>query len=388
MANNKVIYGNTTIMDITDTTAEAADVANGQVFYDRAGVRTVGTGNYMDKVSNPTADDILVTDANGQAVDSGVDIGDVAMAADIPGEATDTVAGTVKLNPNEAVTLNADGQLDVGGRLGAFPGTTGIFHSKDRAPRQVGDFSFLITDAIGMNLKAPRSLALVTGNNITLNASHAAGSTEYRMANNYANRITASGLVGGYLALNEAAAKENQIVAVTSVQIDGQSFTPSSAPNDSSKPIVIKTEATVNPDSAVTQLRSFGSITGGYCSEYLGQQISGASGASFVMGQSVTCATGNMNAVVGQAIYNNGNGNALFGRQMISRKNRWFMSGTGHDNTNGISEAGVALGQWSDIQSDTAFVIGNGTNHVTRSNLFEIKTNGDVYVNGTKLNVP
>ena len=84
MANNKVVYGNTTIMDITDTTAEASDVANGQVFYDRSGVRTVGTGNYMDKVSNPTADDILVTDANGQAVDSGVSINDVAMATDIP----------------------------------------------------------------------------------------------------------------------------------------------------------------------------------------------------------------------------------------------------------------------------------------------------------------
>ena len=74
MANNKVVYGGTTIMDITDTTAEAADVAAGKVFYGRDGVRTTGSGNYMDKVSNPTADDILVTDANGQAVDSGADI--------------------------------------------------------------------------------------------------------------------------------------------------------------------------------------------------------------------------------------------------------------------------------------------------------------------------
>ena len=77
MANNKVIYGNTTIMDITDTTAEASDVAAGKVFYGNDGVRTVGTGasgNYMELVSNPTANDILVTDANGQAVDSGVQL--------------------------------------------------------------------------------------------------------------------------------------------------------------------------------------------------------------------------------------------------------------------------------------------------------------------------
>lgn len=302
--------------------------------------------------------------------------------------ATDAVLGLVKLNPSEAVTLNANNQLDVGGRLGAFSGTTGIFHSKDRAPRAVGDFSFLITDAIGMNLNAARTLALTTGNNITLNGSHAAGSTEYRMTNNYANRIIASGLVNGYLALSEASAKANQIIAISSVTIDGQSFTPDSSGNVSSKPIVIKTATTVNPDSAVTQLRAFGTVTGGYCSEYLGQQVSGAAGVSLVMGQGVMCASGNMNAVVGQSIYNSGNGNALFGRQLISRKNRWFMSGTGHDNTNGASEAGVALGQWSLISSDTAFAIGNGTSHTARKNLFEIKSNGDVYVNGTKLNVP
>ena len=55
--------------------------------------------------------------------------------------ATSSDYGMVKLNPNEAVTLNSDGQLDVGGRLGAFSGTTGIFHSKDREPRSVKDFS-------------------------------------------------------------------------------------------------------------------------------------------------------------------------------------------------------------------------------------------------------
>lgn len=77
MAKNKVVFGDTTIMDITDTTAEAADVALGKVFYGNDGVRRSGTGNYMDKVSNPTADDILVTDANGQAVDSGVSLDDV-----------------------------------------------------------------------------------------------------------------------------------------------------------------------------------------------------------------------------------------------------------------------------------------------------------------------
>lgn len=44
MANNKVALADGTVLiDITDTTAEAADVVSGKVFYTKAGVRAVGT---------------------------------------------------------------------------------------------------------------------------------------------------------------------------------------------------------------------------------------------------------------------------------------------------------------------------------------------------------
>ena len=43
MANNKVIYYGTTLMDITDTTATSEDVLNNKYFYDANGVRTQGS---------------------------------------------------------------------------------------------------------------------------------------------------------------------------------------------------------------------------------------------------------------------------------------------------------------------------------------------------------
>ena len=383
MANNKVVFGDTTIMDITDTTAEPVDVAEGKVFYDKGGNRVAGTGNYMDKVTDPVVNHILIVDANGQAIDSGILITDKANVADLPGLATELIAGLVKLNPSESVTLNANGQLDVGGRLGAFSGTTGIFHSKDREPRQVNDFSFLITDAKGMNLAASRDLAIATGVNLTLTKSHAAGSTTYTVANTYANRIACSVLAnGGYVAQSEAWSLENQIVAVSSVTIDGSAYTPDSSANDSTKPITITVATTANPTSAVTALRVFGGVTGGYCSEYIGQCVGGSVGASLVIGQRVYSKS-NVNAIVAADVYNAGNGNALFGRLHISAKNRWFMAGSGHDNTNGRSEAGAAVGQYSLIDANTLFAVGNGTSHTARSNAFEVKADGRVKSSGT-----
>lgn len=43
MAINKVVYGNTTLIDISDTTADPSDVVQGKYYYDKSGVKQLGT---------------------------------------------------------------------------------------------------------------------------------------------------------------------------------------------------------------------------------------------------------------------------------------------------------------------------------------------------------
>lgn len=55
MAINKVIYGGNVLIDITDTTAVAADVLSGKYYYGRDGVKTQGTCTYNADTSDATA---------------------------------------------------------------------------------------------------------------------------------------------------------------------------------------------------------------------------------------------------------------------------------------------------------------------------------------------
>lgn len=369
MANNKVIYGNTTIMDITDTTAEAADVAAGKVFYANSGVRSVGTGNYMDKVTDPVDGHVLITDSNGQAEDSGVPIGEVVTTDDL---ATDNTAGILKTNAAKNITLNADGQLEVGGRIGQFSGTTGLFAPDNREPRMVNDYSFLITDAMGMDMTSNRAFALVTGLGTTCKSA-AAGTTEYHVSNTYANRIACKMAENGYASRDEATSKIEQIVPVVSVTIDGQAFTPDSASDDTTKDIVIVTESTLNPDAAITNIRLFGKMTS-YATAHIGNGVaSWGGGRNLLLGGGLSKdGNGNDNCVVANNAYVNGNGNGVFGRWHIARKNRGFLAGSGHDTTNAKGEGVSAVGVFSLIDSNTLFAVGNGTSATSRSNAFEV----------------
>ena len=380
MAKNKVVFGDTTIMDITDTTAEASDVANGQVFYDRGGVRTVGTGNYMDKVTNPTADDILVTDANGQAVDSGVAIGSVAMAADLPGQATDSVLGLVKLNPNESVDLNANGQLTVGGRLGQYP-NGGVFYPTTIEPTEVKSSSFLMTDGAKNLSLGSRQFGIMAGANLTCKSA-AAGATQYRLSNTQINRFACFAGKNGRLAIDQTDASTNGTALITDISFaNGNPISAYFGITESDNDIIITVESTVNPSAATTKLRIYGTSTSN--DVLIAGQGCGASGGKAIsLGQSCF-AGGNQNIAFGNSSITTANNSVAFGHTHLVNKQFCFAAGQGHDFTNASNGSG-AVGIASDLKSDTLFAVGNGvfagTGAITRSNALEVTADGGVIV--------
>lgn len=306
-----------------------------------------------------------------------------ATKVDVDAVATDSTLGLVKTNSQQNITVDTNGNLQVGGRIGQFEGTTGLFAPNNREPRMVSDYSFLITDAMGMELSTTRAFAVVSGLGVSgINA--AAGTTEYHVPNTYSNRIICKMAENGYASKDEATSQAELIVPVVSVTIDGQAFTPDSTSDDPSKDIVITTQSTLNPDSAITGIRLFGKMTS-YSTAHLGNGIgSWGGGRNLFIGGGITKdGSGNDNCVVANAAYVNGNGNGVFGRWHIARKNRGFLAGSGHDTTNAKGEGVSAVGVFSLIDASTLFAVGNGTSATNRINAFEItdKNNGTAKVN-------
>lgn len=428
MAKNKVIFGDTTIMDITDTTAEAADVADGKVFYGNDGVRTVGTGNYGDATLHITGDH---TGASVNSVDDGAkhfscsastvdegywnlymsnasgytsvdtptieyvnnELAKKADTTDIPtmtseltndgdgthnfvtfgDEATSSEYGVIKTNPNQNIDVNANGQLEVGGRLGQTA-NGGLYNPVSINPENVGAYSLLMSDASGLYLGST-SFACAKGAGLGLKGSHAAGSTVYRVTNSYSNRFIAAAMKGGYAAL-DAAAAATKTVKVTSVKFaNGNDISVYSGPTESDNDIIVTLEESVNPDSAATQIRGYGYMAAQsiYVGQLVGNGGNGGNGQKCIaLGQALSSCANN-SICVGNGIYNTQRA-FLFGASLINTKQNAFMAGANHDSRNGKNGV-AAVGIASDIGATTAFAVGNGTNENNRSNIFEVRDN-------------
>ena len=286
-------------------------------------------------------------------------------------QATDSALGLVKTNSTDGISLNASGQLDIGGRLGQFP-DGGLYYPTTAAPSAVGLYSLMMGDAVNLGCNN-RNFILFGGMGITLKSSHAAGSTTYRVRNTFANRFIAMAMKGGRATLNADTAPQ-YTVAITSIKFaDGTDVYPHSGPTESNNDIIITTAISANPDSATTAIRGYGSWTSTDIVS-VGQNNGSGNGKTLMVGQNLR-GEANQNVLIGNSIFSSGANSAMFGHSHVNRKQFAMLAGRGHDSSSG-SDGVSAVGQWSIIDSNTAFAVGNGTTVTARSNAFEVTKDG------------
>ena len=331
-----------------------------------------------------------MTDANGQAIDSGVQITDKANVSDLPSQATDLVLGLVKTNANQSISLNADGQLEVGGRLGQFP-DGGVYYPVTIEPTSVGASTFMMTDGAKNLSLAGRTFGIMAGANVTCKSA-SAGATEYRVSNTQANRFALFAVKGGRVAIDQTDAMTNGTSLITSIKFaNGNDISAYYGPTESSNDIIITVDRTVNPSSATTKLRVYGtSISSDVI--VVGQGCGANGGKVISLGQSCF-ASGNQNIAFGNSSIVTANNSVSFGHTNLVNKQFCFAAGQGHDFTNGGNGTG-AVGIASEIGSNTAFAVGNGVfnanGNITRSNALEVTRDGGLVLkspNGTKFKI-
>lgn len=300
--------------------------------------------------------------------------------------ASETTLGLIKLNPSESVTLNANNQLSVGGRLGQFP-NGGVYYPTDRTFANVGNYTFAITDAQNMYM-GNREMVIAGGLNLALKTSAAAGSTVYQVSNSYANRIALSNMVGGVATRQESTAGTFTVPIVSIKFANGNDISPYSGGTESNNNIVITTNGSANPSDATTQIRLYGKFS---ATDIIsgGQGNASSGGKTLQVGQSCQNAGSSQVIQVGNTIYSNANNSAQFGRQHINKQTDSLLAGYGHDNSSG-SQGASAVGLWSSINSTTAFAVGNGTSATARSNALEVTKDSGLVLkapNGTRYKI-
>lgn len=336
-----------------------------------------------DLVNKKYVDDAIPTDYYTQAQIDAM-LGDYVKFTD---KATDSTAGVVKTNPNKSITLNADGQLEVGGRLGQFP-NGGVFYPDTIEPTNVGASSFMMTDGAKNLSLSGRHFGIMAGAGITCKSA-SAGATSYRVSNTQTNRFALFAAKGGRAAIDQTDAMNNGTALITDISFaNGNPISAYFGPTESSNDIIVTLERTVNPSAATTKLRVYGTSTSNDVI-VVGQGCGASGGKAISLGQSCH-AGGNQCISFGNASLSLANNSVAFGHTNLVNKQFCFAAGQGHDFTN-ASNGASAVGIASLMDSNTAFAVGNGVfnanGNITRSNALEVTKDGGIVLkspNGTR----
>lgn len=336
-----------------------------------------------DLVNKKYVDDAIPTDYYTQAQIDAM-LGDYVQFTD---KATDSTAGVVKTNSNKSITLNADGQLEVGGRLGQFP-NGGVFYPDTIEPTEVKSSAFMMTDGAKNLSLGARTFGIMAGVTLTCKSA-AVGTTQYRLSNNQSNRFACFACRGGRLAIDQTDAAENGTALMTDISFaNGNPISAYFGPTESSNDIIITVDRTVNPSAKTTKLRMYGTSTS--TDVIVVGQGNGASGGKAISLGQACHAGGNQCIAFGNSSLSLANNSVALGHTQLVNKQFCFAAGQGHDFTNasnGVSAVGIA----SLLDSNTAFAVGNGVfnsnGNITRSNALEVTKDGGIVLkspNGTR----
>ena len=293
-------------------------------------------------------------------------------------------------NPNKSITINADGQLEVGGRLGQFP-DGGVFYPDTIEPTEVKASTFLMSDGAKYLSLGPRTFGIMAGVNLTCKSA-SAGATQYRLSNNQSNRFACFANKGGRLAIDQTDATNNGTALITDISFaNGNPISAYFGATESSNDIIITVDRTVNPSASTTKLRMYGTSTSS--DVIIVGQGNGASGGKAISLGQACHAGGNQCIAFGNSSLSLANNSVALGHTHLVDKQFCFCAGQGHDFTNGSNGAG-AVGIASEIGSNTAFAVGNGVfnsnGNITRSNALEVTKDGGLILkspNGTKYKI-
>lgn len=175
MAVNKVIYGGTTLIDISDSTAAAADVASGKYFYTNAGVKTQGSSTKDSDTTDATASaaEILATKTayvnknkiTGSMTNNGSVTGVISDADDvyIVPQGFHDGAGTVQISSTEIAKLKNHANIKNGvtilGETGTYSGEAASVQSNKNATPSAS--SQVITPDTGYDYLAQVTIAAI-----------------------------------------------------------------------------------------------------------------------------------------------------------------------------------------------------------------------------------
>lgn len=304
--------------------------------------------------------------------------------------ATDDAYGVIKTDSSKSISLDEDGKLVVGGRLGQFP-NGGVFYPDTIEPTNVGSSTFMMTDGAKYLSLGQRTFGIMAGVSLTCRSA-AAGATQYRLSNNQSNRFACFACKGGSIALDVNDARENGAALMTDISFaNGNPISAYFGPTESGNDIIITVDRTVNPSAATTKLRMYGTSVSS--DVIIVGQGNGASGGKAISLGQACHAGGNQCIAFGNSSLSLANNSVALGHTHLVNKQFCFCAGQGHDFTNGSNGAG-AVGIASEISSDTAFAVGNGVfnsnGNITRSNALEVKTDGSIVLkspNGTKYKI-